>query len=102
MLYSQVHVVFTTFKMLGKIIDGSGLDKAFEEAQIYGNNTVEQIKDRTNKSIYVDVLGSPNLVFITIQKIRSVINRLPPIKIQNQLLNIKAGRKRTSRFTVQD
>ena len=45
MLYSQVHVVFTTFKMLGKIIDGSGLDKAFEEAQIYANNTVEQIKD---------------------------------------------------------
>ena len=44
MLYSQVHVVFTTFKMLGKI-DGGGLDKAFEEAQIYGNNTFEQIKD---------------------------------------------------------
>ena len=41
----ELHVVFTTFKMLGKIIDGSGLDKAFEEAQIYANNTVEQIKD---------------------------------------------------------
>ena len=41
----ELHVVFTAFKMLGKIIDGSGLDKAFEEALIYGSNTVEQIKD---------------------------------------------------------
>ena len=31
--------------MLGKIIDGSDLDKAFEEALIYGSNTVEQMKD---------------------------------------------------------
>ena len=39
------HIVFTAFKRLGKIIDGSGLDKPFEEALIYGSNTVEQIKD---------------------------------------------------------
>ena len=31
--------------MLGKIIDGSSLNKAFEEPLIYGSNTVEQIKD---------------------------------------------------------
>ena len=41
----ELHVVFTAFKMLGKIIDISGLGKAFEEALIYGNNIVEQIKD---------------------------------------------------------
>ena len=48
------HVVFTAFKMLGKIIDSSGLDKALEEALIYGSNTVEQIKD--GHVIYKDVL----------------------------------------------
>ena len=31
--------------MLGKIIDGSSLDKAFEEALIYGSNAIEQIKN---------------------------------------------------------
>ena len=41
----ELHVVFTVFKMLGKLINGSGLDKAFEEALIYGSTTVEQIKD---------------------------------------------------------
>ena len=41
----ELHVVFTAFKMLGKIIDGSGLDKAFEEALIYRSNTVEHITD---------------------------------------------------------
>ena len=41
----ELHVVFTAFKMLGKIIDGSGLDKAFEEGLIYGSNTVEHIAD---------------------------------------------------------
>ena len=41
----KLHVVFTAFKMLGKIIDGSDLDKAFEEALIYGSNTVEKMKD---------------------------------------------------------
>ena len=44
-LLGKLHVVFTAFKMLGKIIDGSDLDKAFEEALIYGSNTVEQMKD---------------------------------------------------------
>ena len=41
----KLHVGFTAFKMLGKIIDGSSLDKGFEEALIYGTNTVKQIKD---------------------------------------------------------
>ena len=41
----ESHVVFTTFKMLGKINDGSDLDKAFAEALVYGSNTAEQIKD---------------------------------------------------------
>ena len=30
----ELHVVFTTLKVLGKVIDGSGLDQAFEEAGI--------------------------------------------------------------------
>ena len=37
----ELHVVFTAFKMLGKITDYSGLDKNFEKALIYGSNTVE-------------------------------------------------------------
>ena len=41
----ELHVVFTAFKMLGKITDGSSLGKTFEETLIYGSNTVEQIKD---------------------------------------------------------
>ena len=41
----ELHVVFTAFKVLGKITDGSGLDKTFEKVLIYGNNKVEQIKD---------------------------------------------------------
>ena len=28
----ELHIVFTTLKVLGKLIDGSGLDQAFEEA----------------------------------------------------------------------
>ena len=41
----ELHVVFTAFKALGKITDGSGLDKTFEKVLIYGSNKVEQIKD---------------------------------------------------------
>ena len=73
----ELNVVFTAFKMLGKIIDSSSLDKAFE-ALIYGGNTVEQIKDGYH--LYRCFEGhQPNLTFIAIQKICSVINRLSPI-----------------------
>ena len=41
----ELHAVFTAFKMLGKIIDDSGLDKTFKKALIDGSNTVEQMKD---------------------------------------------------------
>ena len=46
----KLYVVFTAFKVLEKVFDGSGLDKAFEEALIYVSNdlwssTIEQIKD---------------------------------------------------------
>ena len=41
---SELHFLVTAFKILGKITDGSGLDKTFEEALIYGSYTVEQIK----------------------------------------------------------
>ena len=36
----ELHVVFTVLKVLGEMIDGSGLDQSLEEAGIYGN-TVE-------------------------------------------------------------
>ena len=41
----ELHVVFTAFKRLGKLINGSGLDQVFEEALLYGSTTLEQIKD---------------------------------------------------------
>ena len=41
----ELHVVFTVLKVLGKMIDGSGLDQSLEEAGIYGNTTMCQIKD---------------------------------------------------------
>ena len=41
----ELHVVFAAFKCLGKLINGSELDQAFQEALFYGNTTVEQIKD---------------------------------------------------------
>ena len=31
-LIGELHLVFTSLKVLGKLIDGSGLDQAFEEA----------------------------------------------------------------------
>ena len=41
----ELHVVFTVLKVLGKMIDGSGLDQCFEEAGIYGNATLSRIKE---------------------------------------------------------
>ena len=41
----ELHVVFTTFKCLGKLINGSRLNQAFKEALLYGSTTVEQIKN---------------------------------------------------------
>ena len=40
----ELHIAFAALKTLGKVIDGSGLDKSFIEARIYGPNAVEQIK----------------------------------------------------------
>ena len=36
----ELHVVFTVLKVLGKIINNSGLDLSFEEAGIYGLATL--------------------------------------------------------------
>ena len=41
----KLHVVFTAFKCLGKLINGSGLDQAFEKTVLFGSTTVELIKD---------------------------------------------------------
>ena len=41
----KLHVVFTVLKVLGKIINNSGLDLSFEEAGIYGPATLCQIKE---------------------------------------------------------
>ena len=40
----ELHVVFAMLKVLGKYINNSGLDQAFEEPEIYGPATTEQIK----------------------------------------------------------
>ena len=41
----KLHLVFTTLKILGKFIDGIGLDQSFQEAGIYGETTMGQIKE---------------------------------------------------------
>ena len=46
----ELHVVFTVLKVLGKIINSSGLDLSFEEAGIYGPATLCQIKE--GKQLY--------------------------------------------------
>ena len=62
----ELHVVFTASKMLGKVIDGNGLDKAFEEALIYGSNTAEQIKD--GHHLYRDFEGDQILYLSLFKK----------------------------------
>ena len=38
----ELHIVFAMLKVLGKYIDGSGLDKVFTEAGVYGETTLKQ------------------------------------------------------------
>ena len=40
----ELHLIFTMLKVLGKYIDACGLDDSCIEADIYGPNTLEQIK----------------------------------------------------------
>ena len=40
----ELHTVFCTMNVLGKVIDASGLDMSLSIADIYGTTTVEQIK----------------------------------------------------------
>ena len=46
----ELHTVFCTMKVLGKIIDASGLDMSLSIADIYSTTTVEQIK--SGKHVY--------------------------------------------------
>ena len=46
----ELHTVFCTMKVLGKIVDASGLDMSLSIADIYGTTTVEQIK--SGKHVY--------------------------------------------------
>ena len=39
----ELPVIFAMLKVVGKYINSSGLDKSFIEAEIYGQNTMEQI-----------------------------------------------------------
>ena len=41
----ELHVVFTVLKVLGNIINNSGLDLSFKEAGIYGPTTLCQVKE---------------------------------------------------------
>ena len=42
----ELHVVFTAFKCLGKLINGSLVNQVLEKALLYGSTTIEQINDR--------------------------------------------------------
>ena len=46
----ELHTVFCTMKVLGKIIDASGLDMSLSIADIYSTTAVEQIK--SGKQVY--------------------------------------------------
>ena len=46
----ELHTVFCTMKVLGKIIHASGLDMSLSIADIYGTITIEQIN--SEKQVY--------------------------------------------------
>ena len=46
----ELHTVFCTMKVLGKIIHASGLDMSLSIADIYGTITIEQIN--SGKHVY--------------------------------------------------
>ena len=46
----ELHTVFCTLKVLGKIIHASGLDMSLSIADIYGTITIEQIN--SGKHVY--------------------------------------------------
>ena len=59
----ELHVVFTVLKVLGKIINNSGIDLSFEEAGIYGPVTLCQIKD--GKHLYHS-LEAHSILYLTL------------------------------------
>ena len=69
----ELHVVFTAFKMPGKIIDGSGLDKVRRSSDLW-SNTVEHITD--GHHLYRCFEGHQ----ITIQKLWKVVGSHPLIE----------------------
>ena len=62
----ELHTVFCRMKVLGKIIDASGLDMSLSIADIYGNTTVEQIK--SGKHVYRSFEGYLTL-YLSLYKI---------------------------------
>jgi len=39
----ELHIVFAMLKVLGKFIDGSGIDRLFIESDIYGETSLKQL-----------------------------------------------------------
>ena len=73
--------------MLGKIIDGSSLDKAFEEALIYGSNAIEQIKN--GQRLYRCFEGHQILYLSLFKKyIMSVIDPLIEKDLREGTINV--------------
>ena len=73
--------------MLGKIIDGSSLDKAFEEALIYGSNAIEQIKN--GQHLYRCFEGHQILYLSLFKKyIMSVIDPLIEKDLREGTINV--------------
>ena len=62
----ELYIVFCTMKVLGKIIDASGLDMSPSIADIYGTATVEQIK--SGKHVYRSFEGYLTL-YLSLYKI---------------------------------
>ena len=62
----ELYTVFCTMKVLGKIIDASGLDMSLSIADIYGTTTVEQIK--SGKHVYRSFEGYLTL-YLSLYKI---------------------------------
>ena len=74
----ELHVVFTVLKVLGKIINNSGLDLSFEEAGIYGPATLCQIKE--GKQLYHSLEAHFVLYLTLYQKyITKMLEKYPDI-----------------------
>ena len=101
----ELHTVFCTMKVLGKIIDASGLDMSLSIADIYGTTTVEQIK--SGKHVYRSFEGYLTL-YLSLYKIylQKFIHANPPTErdiwsgIINSIENLKNYKHRQTNYKM--